>query len=240
MITLRKSENRGVTTLDWLDSRHAFSFGPTAPSDIRGPGVLRVINEDRIAPGRGFPEHPHKDMEIISYLLSGTLAHKDTLGNVTNVQDGEVQRMTAGTGIRHSEYNPGQETANHFLQIWIVPEEMGLTPGYEQRAFPRAEKINAWQLIAAPDGRNGSLTVHQKSVLLSSIVTTGTRLSRNLAGDRDAWGQVASGRVSLNGIDLKAGDGVHLRAEPRIEVTGLAAESEILVFEIPPAEMRQP
>ena len=140
MITLRKAKDRGVTTFDWLYSRHAFSFGPTAPSDTRGPGVLRVINEDRIAPGRGFPEHPHKDMEIISYLLSGALAHEDPLGTVTDVQDGEVQIMTAGTGIRHSEYNPGQETANHFPQIWIVPEKTGLIPGYEQRVFPRAGK----------------------------------------------------------------------------------------------------
>jgi len=239
MNTLIKSEDRGLTQLDWLDSRHAFSFSPTAPSDIWGPGVLRVINEDEIEPSQGFPEHPHQDMEIISYLLTGSLAHKDTLGNVTEVQEGEVQRMTAGTGIRHSEYNPNPDTPNHFLQIWILPEEKGLEPGYEQKLFPREEKRNTWQLIASPDGREGSITLHQQAELWSSIVSNGTAMERDLPEGRDAWVQVASGRVLVDETDLNAGDGLHLHDASRLVVTGLADESEVLIFDIPAAEMRR-
>ena len=239
MNTLIKSEDRGVTKLDWLDSRHAFSFSPTAPSNIWGPGVLRVINEDRIEPGQGFPEHPHPDMEIISYLITGSLAHKDTLGNVTEVRQGEVQRMTAGTGIRHSEYNPNPEAPNHFLQIWILPEEKGLEPGYEQKLFQKEDKQDAWQLIASPNGREGSITVHQQAELWSSIVSNGTTVERGLPDGRDAWLQVVSGQILVDGTELNAGDGLHVHDASSVNLTGIAGESEVLLFDIPAAEMRR-
>lgn len=234
MLDIRKAGDREQTKLDWLDSRHSFSFSPVAPSPVKGPGVLRVINEDRIQPDTGFPEHPHRDMEIISYVLSGVLAHKDTLGNVTEVRAGEVQRMTAGTGIRHSEFNPKPDAANHFLQIWIAPSETGLPPGYEQTYFSPEDKAGRLKLIASPDGRDGSITLHQQAELFAAVLAAGDMAVHRPAANRQAWVQVAGGGVSVNGTDLSAGDGLHLTGESEIAITGQAdGGSELLVFDLP-------
>lgn len=231
MITLRPRDHRGTTRNGWLDSRHTFSFGSYYDPTQMGFRALRVINEDRVIPGAGFPPHGHRDMEIISYLLEGALAHKDTTGTNSVIRPGEVQRMTAGTGITHSEYNPSKQEAVHFLQIWILPEKNGLAPGYEQRAFAAGESAGRWRLVASRDGREDSITIHQDVDLYVARLAAGAALPTALSPGRHAWMQIACGQIHLNGEILKEGDGVAISDEPAVELAA-RTDAEILRFDL--------
>lgn len=232
-IAVRKSEDRGRANFGWLDSKHTFSFGHYFDSDHMGFGPLRVINDDRVAPGGGFPTHPHSNMEIISYVLDGALEHKDSLGTGSVIRPGDVQRMSAGHGVRHSEFNASRTQPVHFLQIWIIPEKEGLSPSYEQKAFSRADKAGLLKLIGARDGREGSVTIHQDVELYASILKAGDKVSHTLARGRGAWLQVARGRVALNGEVLSEGDGVAITDAGDIVIVGRGdAEAEILLFDL--------
>ncbi|WP_207477946.1 pirin family protein [Arenibaculum pallidiluteum] len=231
MIAIRHAEQRGTVALGWLDSRHSFSFGHYHDPAHMGFRALRVINEDRIAPGAGFPPHPHADMEILSYVLEGGLEHEDSLGNRSVIRPGEVQRMSAGSGIRHSEYNASATDPAHFLQIWILPERRGLAPGYEQKAFPAEERRGRLHLVASPDGREGSVTVHQDVDLHAGLLAPGETAGLDLRPGRAAWVQVARGGLSLNGRPLRAGDGAAVTGEASLVLTAEDA-SEVLVFDL--------
>lgn len=232
MITLRHAEERGVANFGWLDSRHTFSFGHYHDPDHMGFGPLRVINEDRVQPAQGFDTHGHQDMEIISYVLNGALEHKDSIGTGSVIRPGEVQRMSAGTGIRHSEFNHSDTDPVHFLQIWILPEKRGLTPSYEQREFPRGERVGKWRLVGSRDGREGSLTIHQDVDLYATLLRTGETATHALKPGRRGWVQVARGTVSLNGRQLYPGDGAALADEPEIVVEGTSDDVEALLFDM--------
>ena len=231
MITLRRGNERGSSKFNWLDSRHTFSFGDYYDPRQMGYSSLRVINEDRVNPGAGFPTHSHRDMEIITYVLEGALAHKDSTGTSSVIRVGDVQRMSAGTGISHSEYNASQTEPVHFLQIWIMPNETGLQPGYEQRSFDLEKKSGSWVLVAAPDARGGALKVHQDAELSLAVLPKGEKLDYSLGAGHQAWVQVGRGRVTLNGSLLEAGDGAAISRE---EVVNLAANdpSEVLLFDL--------
>lgn len=231
MLTLRRAEDRGRANFGWLDSRHTFSFGHYYDPDHMGFGPLRVINDDRVAPGAGFPTHPHSDMEIVSYVLEGALAHKDNLGTGSVMRPGDVQRMSAGTGIRHSEFNASRTEPVHFLQIWILPERRGLAPGYEQKSFGGAEKRGRVRLVGSRDGREGSVTIHQDVDLYASILGAGEEVGHVLAPDRLGWVQVARGRVLLNDAELAAGDGAAVESGDRMTLTALE-EAEVLLFDM--------
>ncbi len=231
MITIRKADDRGHADHGWLDSRHTFSF-----ADYHDPGhvsfrSLRVINEDRVAAGQGFGTHPHRDMEILSYVLEGALEHKDNMGTASVIKPGEVQRMTAGTGVLHSEYNPSRGEPVHFLQIWIFPEKKGLPPGYEQKAFAPEERSNRLKLVASRDGRDGSLTIHQDAELYTTLLSKGGSVTHPLKSGRYAWVQVARGAVTLNGKPLKPGDGASASGEKSLELTA-TADAEVLLFDL--------
>src|SRR3954470_15502075 len=198
-LTLRKSEERGRANFGWLDSKHSFSFGHYHDAKNMGFGPLRVINDDRVAPGGGFPTHPHSDMEIISYVLEGALEHKDSLGTGSVIRPGDVQRMSAGTGIRHSEFNASETKPVHFLQIWIIPERRGLAPSYDQKAFADDEKRGKLRLVGSRDGRNGSVIIHRDVDLYASLLSAGEIVTHELSAGRGAWVQVARGSVTLNG-----------------------------------------
>lgn len=229
---IRKSEDRGVASLGWLNSRHSFSFGHYHDPKHMGFGPLRVINEDRVSPGGGFPTHPHSDMEIISYVLDGALEHKDSLGTGSVIRPGDVQRMTAGTGVRHSEFNASNSEPVHFLQIWVLPERRGLQPGYEQKTFTTADKRGKWLLVGSPDGRDGSVTIHQDVDLYASLLEPGESLSHVFKAGRGAWLQVVRGAVRFDGEQLAAGDGMAVEeiAELRLDAE---ASSEVLLFDLP-------
>jgi redox-sensitive bicupin YhaK (pirin superfamily) len=231
MIDIRHADERGSVNLGWLDSKHSFSFGHYFDPDHMGFGPLRVINEDRVQPGEGFPTHGHENMEIISYVLDGALEHKDSIGTGSVIRPGDVQRMSAGTGIRHSEYNPSTEHPAHFLQIWIVPDETGIEPGYEQKAFAPADRQGVLKLVAARDGRDGALTLHQDVDLYSSLLKDGDDVSLALRDGRRAWVQVARGSVQVNGEALEAGDGVALSNETALRVTA-KSDTEVLIFDM--------
>ncbi len=231
MITIRKAADRGHTNIDWLDSRHSFSFGDYYDPRNMGFGPLRVINDDRVGPGGGFGAHPHRDMEIISYIVSGALEHKDSLGTGSVIRPGDVQRMTAGTGIRHSEFNPSANEPVHFLQIWIMPEQKNLTPGYEQRTVTDNEKRNRLRLIASYDGRNESVTIHQDADVYASLLEKDQSVRHNVAGNRLAWLQVIRGTVTLNGNKLETGDGAAIEQEGQLEIIA-QDESEFLLFDL--------
>jgi len=231
MIDIRHADERGSVNLGWLDSKHSFSFGHYVDPDHMGFGPLRVINEDRVQPGEGFPTHGHENMEIISYVLDGALEHKDSIGTGSVIRPGDVQRMSAGTGIRHSEYNPSTEHPAHFLQIWIVPDETGIEPGYEQKAFAPADRQGVLKLVAARDGRDGALTLHQDVDLYSSLLKDGDDVSLALRDGRRAWVQVARGSVQVNGEALEAGDGVALSNETALRVTA-KSDTEVLIFDM--------
>ena len=231
MITVRRSEERGRFDHGWLDTRHTFSFADYHDPRHMGFRALRVINEDRVTPGHGFGTHAHRDMEILSYVLSGTLAHRDSMGTGSVIGPGEVQRMTAGTGVRHSEENPSPTDPVHFLQIWVIPERPGLAPGYEQRTFPEAERRGRLRLVASPDGAEGSVTIHQDVRLHSALLATGETAELSLAPGRHAWVQVARGRARVNGVLLGAGDGAALSDEPAVRVEGVD-DAEVLVFDL--------
>lgn len=231
MITIRKSEDRGHADLGWLDTRYTFSFSDYYDPRFMGFRDLRVINEDLIAPGQGFPEHGHRDMEIITYMISGELSHRDSMGNGETIRPGEVQRMTAGRGVRHSEYSsPTDKT--HLLQIWILPEAERLAPGYEQKAFPTEEKRAQLRLIASRGGGDGSVHINQDVKVYASILDTGQEISVKLDEQRHAWVQVISGQLTLNGEALNAGDGAAVSEENRLTITAAAANTEFLFFDL--------
>jgi redox-sensitive bicupin YhaK (pirin superfamily) len=229
--TLRKSEDRGRANFGWLDSKHSFSFGHYYDPAHMGFGPLRVINEDRVAPGGGFPTHPHSDMEIISYVLEGGLEHKDSIGTGSVIRPGDLQRMSAGTGVRHSEFNASKTEPVHFLQIWIIPERRGLEPSYEQKTFGPEEKRGKLRLVGSRDGRQGSLTIHQDVDLYASMLDAGQSVSHLLAPGRGAWIQVARGSLSLNGQRLAAGDGIALEEPAELRLAG-EKDAEVLLFDM--------
>ncbi|HEY9778814.1 MAG TPA: pirin family protein [Leptolyngbyaceae cyanobacterium] len=231
MITLRQSSDRGHANHGWLDSYHTFSFANYYDPNHMGFRALRVINEDWVQSGKGFGTHGHRDMEIITYVLDGVLEHKDSLGNGAVITPGEVQRMSAGTGIMHSEFNPSQTEPVHLLQIWILPDRQGLQPSYEQRAFGVEERQGKLRLIAARDGREGAVTIHQDVDLYSAVLQKGDRLSYQLQPNRYGWLQVAKGEVSLNGNALKAGDAVALSEAESLKI-GTDTNAEILLFDL--------
>ncbi len=231
-LTLRKSEERGRANFGWLDSKHSFSFGHYYDPKHMGFGPLRVINDDRVAPGGGFPEHPHSDMEIISYVLEGGLAHKDSLGTGSVIRPGDVQRMTAGSGIRHSEFNASKSDPVHFLQIWIIPERKGIAPGYEQRSFSEAEKRGQLRLVGSRDGRDGSVTIHQDVDLFATVLATGEGVSHEIRPGRGAWIQVARGTASVNGTEVREGDGVAVSRSGPLRLEGGAETAEVLLFDM--------
>jgi redox-sensitive bicupin YhaK (pirin superfamily) len=231
MIIVRPAEERGVANFGWLDSRHTFSFGHYYDPRHMGIGALRVINDDRVAPGGGFDTHSHQDMEIISYVLEGAMEHQDSIGTGSVIRPGDVQRMTAGTGIAHSEFNHSRTEPVHFLQIWIVPERKGLEPGYEQKTFPLEERRGKARLVASRDGRNGSLTVHQDVDLYTSVLEAGDEVAIDLRPERSAWVQVARGAVTLNGTGLKEGDGAAVFDTATLTLTSDTG-GEVLVFDL--------
>lgn len=231
MITIRRSAERGRADFGWLDSRHSFSFGHYHDPRHMGFGPLRVINDDRVAGGGGFPAHPHADMEIISYVLDGALEHKDSLGTGSTIRPGDVQRMSAGTGIRHSEFNASQTDPVHFLQIWIMPERRGLAPGYEQKSFSQDERRGRLRLVGSRDGRDGSLIIHQRVDLYAALLSEGDSVAHDVKPGRIAWLQVARGRLSVNGERLEEGDGAAVDAAGRITLDG-ARQAEVLFFDI--------
>jgi len=231
MHILRPSEQRGHADFGWLNSRHSFSFGHYYDSRHSGFGALRVINEDRVIPGAGFDTHGHQDMEIISYVLEGALEHKDSIGTGSVIRPGDVQRMSAGTGIRHSEYNHSKTDPAHFLQIWIIPERKGLRPGYEQKAFPEAERRGRLRLIGSRDGRDGSVTIHQDVDLYGSLLDTGEKASFEVRPGREAWIQVARGTVAAGDQPLYAGDGLAVTEAGPVDITA-TDKAEFLVFDL--------
>jgi redox-sensitive bicupin YhaK (pirin superfamily) len=231
MIALRRAGERGRANFGWLDSRHSFSFGQYYDPAHMGFGPLRVINEDRVAPGGGFPTHGHADMEILSYVLDGALEHRDSIGTGTVIRPGELQRMTAGTGIRHSEFNHSRQNPVHFLQIWILPERAGLKPGYEQKRFPLAEEPGRLHLVAARDGRDGAVALHQDVDLYAGRLRAGDAPTHELAAGRLAWLQVARGAVRFAGTELRAGDGAAISEAGRIDLA-VPDDAEILLFDM--------
>jgi redox-sensitive bicupin YhaK (pirin superfamily) len=232
MITIRSAQERGAANFGWLDSRHTFSFGNYYDPSHMGFADLRVINEDKVAPGQGFGTHGHRDMEIISYVLEGALEHKDSIGTGSVIRPGDVQRMSAGTGIQHSEFNASKTDSVHFLQIWILPEKKGIEPGYEQKSFSEAEKRGGLRLVGSRDGRDGSITIHQNVDLYATALQEGDTVSHPLKQGRVAWLQVARGAVQLNGHTLTAGDGAAISEESQITLQGTAQDAEVLLFDM--------
>jgi quercetin 2,3-dioxygenase len=231
MIKIRKASARGHFDFRWLNTFHTFSFGDYYDPSFMGFRSLRVINEDYVRQGRGFPTHGHRDMEIITYILEGALEHRDSMGNGSVIRPGDVQRMTAGTGVTHSESNQSREEAVHLLQIWILPNQEGLTPGYEQKLFTEAQKQGKLCLIASADGREGSVTVHQDASVYATVLGAGEKVVHELAPNRQAWIQVARGVVTLNGERLEQGDGAAVSREAKLEIAGLEA-AEVLLFDL--------
>jgi redox-sensitive bicupin YhaK (pirin superfamily) len=231
MMTVRPAAERGHADHGWLDSHHTFSFADYHDPAQMGFRGLRVINEDRVQAGRGFGTHPHRDMEIISYVLEGGLEHKDSMGTGSVIRPGDVQRMSAGTGVTHSEYNASKQDLVHFLQIWLLPAARGIQPGYEQKTFTADEKAGRLRLVASPDGGDGSVTVHTDARLYAGLFDAGQRAEHALAPGRHAWVQVARGRVKVNGRELSTGDGAALSQEQAVQIEGIEA-SEVLVFDL--------
>jgi len=231
MIGVRKSAERGHANHGWLDSWHTFSFADYHDPNHMGFSVLRVINEDFIAPGQGFPTHPHRDMEIVTWILEGALEHKDSLGTGSVIRPGEAQRMSAGTGIRHSEFNHSKSETVHLLQIWILPDRQGVSPSYEQKSIAPAELTNRLRLVASPDGQDGSVTIHQDARLYATRLNAG-EVAHTLAPGRHAWLQVARGELTLNGQTLAAGDGAGIENESRLTLAA-SATAEVLLFDLP-------
>ncbi|HEU4342642.1 MAG TPA: pirin family protein [Candidatus Binatia bacterium] len=231
MVTTRKGGERGRTQFHWLDSWHTFSFGDYYDPQHMGFSHLRVINEDRVVPGAGFPTHSHRDMEIVTYVLEGALAHKDSTGTSSIIRVGDVQRMSAGTGISHSEYNASQTEPVHFLQIWIVPNEPGLKPGYEQQVIPFDKNRGRWILVASNKGRDGSVTVHQDVDVWAIRCVSGEQATFRLQPGRRAWLQLARGGMSINGTVLEAGDGAAATQEEILAIK-VAASAEMLLFDL--------
>jgi redox-sensitive bicupin YhaK (pirin superfamily) len=232
MIAVRHAAERGTANLGWLDSRHTFSFGHYYDPDHMGFGALRVINEDRVRPGAGFDTHGHQDMEIISYVLEGALEHKDSIGTGSVIRPGDVQVMSAGTGIRHSEFNHSKNEPVHFLQIWVLPDRKGLPPRYDQKSFPNSEKRDRLRLVGSPDGRDGSIVIHQDAEIYDALLSRGHAVTHALKAGRKGWIQVIAGAVEVNGKAASAGDGVAVEDETVLSITSRADDSEILVFDL--------
>ncbi|MGA2409412.1 MAG: pirin family protein [Candidatus Binataceae bacterium] len=231
MISIRKANDRGHTKIDWLDSRHSFSFGDYFDPKENGFSVLRVINDDRVAAGQGFGTHPHRDMEIITYVLEGAVEHRDSLGTRSMIPAGDVQRMTAGSGIRHSEFNPSASAGLHFLQIWILPEAAGLQPGYEQQTLGDRTK-GKLALAASHDGADGALKINQDADLYIGSFSRGQAAAKAIAPGRNAYIHVARGKASVNGIALSEGDGAKISGETNLQVAA-ADDAEVLLFDLP-------
>jgi redox-sensitive bicupin YhaK (pirin superfamily) len=231
MLTLRKSQERGQADHGWLQSNHSFSFAGYYDPDHMGFGNLRVINEDRIAPGTGFGNHGHRDMEIISYVLSGELAHRDTLGNVKGIPPGDVQRMSAGRGVMHSEFNHAKDRTTHFLQIWIQPNVTGIEPGYEQKSFPDEEKRGKLRLVASPDAAQGSVTIHADARMYAGLFDGAEQATMALDPQRLVYVHLVRGELSVNGTRLHAGDAAKLQGERELTLTQ-GKDAEVLVFEL--------
>ncbi|MCJ7592451.1 MAG: pirin family protein [Woeseiaceae bacterium] len=231
MIEVIPSETRGSADHGWLKAKHTFSFAEYHNPKRVHFGPLRVINEDRIAPGQGFGTHPHKDMEIVTYPISGAIEHKDSMGNGTVIKAGEVQRMTAGTGVQHSEYNHSKSEELHLLQIWMFPEQKDLEPGYEQTMFTREDKLDRLCLVASRDGRNGSVTVHQHVDLYASILQVNTKIEHAIGDAHKIFVQVISGEIVVNGQAVSAGDGLQITGEGKLSITS-KSEAEFLVFDM--------
>ncbi len=231
MINIRRSDERGHTHIGWLDSYHTFSFGDYLDPDHHGFKSLRVINQDKVEPGQGFGTHGHRDMEIVSYVLEGELEHKDSLGTGSVIRPGDVQRMSAGTGVMHSERNPSMINPVRFLQIWIFPKKTGLKPSYEQKRFGDEQKRGKLLLVASPDGQNGSVTIHQDAFIYCSILESGMSLTYSNDADRSAWVQITRGKILLNGKELEAGDGVAVTGRETLVLEG-KENSEFLLFDL--------
>jgi redox-sensitive bicupin YhaK (pirin superfamily) len=231
MLATRRAEDRGHANHGWLDSYHTFSFGNYHDPRYRGISNLRVINDDTVAPGRGFSTHGHTNMEIISYVLDGALEHKDSMGNGSVIRPGDVQRMSAGTGVTHSEYNHSPVDSVHFLQIWLEPNKLGVKPDYDQKHFPVEQRRDRWVLLVSPDGRDGSIATYQDALMFGTVLTAGQSLEYRLEEDRRGYVHVARGRVIVNGQTLGAGDGVALQDLQALAFEGVD-DAEILLFDL--------
>jgi redox-sensitive bicupin YhaK (pirin superfamily) len=231
MIDVIRSDSRGAADHGWLQSRHTFSFADYHNPSMMGFGKLRVINEDWIEPGKGFGTHPHRDMEIVTYMVDGALEHKDSMGNGSVIRPGELQRMTAGTGVLHSEFNASDKEQAHLLQIWILPEQNGLEPGYEQKLFPAEEKHNRWRLVGSRDGRDGSLKIHQDINLASAVLDAGASIDYSFDGRRRGFLQVVRGEVKAEDQSLAAGDAIAIVDQPSMSVRAVS-EAELLLFDM--------
>ena len=232
MLAVRRAQERGHVNHGWLDSYHTFSFGSYYDPDHLGFSNLRVINDDTVAPGGGFGTHGHEDMEIISYVLEGGLEHKDSMGNSSVIRPGDVQRMSAGTGVTHSEYNHSSDEPVHFLQIWLLPNRMGVEPGYNQRRFPLEDRRGKLVLLVTPDGRDGSVASHQDASLYGTLLEAGQRLNHLLASDRRAYVHVAGGSANVSGEVLNAGDAMAIDSHGEVQLQGINA-AELLIFDLP-------
>lgn len=233
MLNIRRANERGHAEHGWLDSHHTFSFADYYDPKHMGFRALRVINEDRVAPGQGFGTHGHQNMEIISYVLEGALEHKDSMGTGSVIKPGDVQRMSAGTGVRHSEFNGSKEETVHFLQIWIVPDKSGYDPSYEEKRFSDADKQGKLRLVASPDGRNGSVTIHQDARLYAGLFGKGESATYDLKPGRGAWIHVAKGSIQVNGEVLNAGDAAKVESAGQIAIAGNGdASGEVLLFDL--------
>lgn len=231
MLSIRPAESRGHANHGWLDTNYTFSFADYYDPKAMGFRALRVINEDRIAPGMGFGTHPHRDMEIITYVLDGSLAHKDSLGTVGVIRPGEVQRMSAGTGIRHSEYNASDKDPLHLMQIWLMPNKTGIAPSYDQRVFAVEDEKNKLHLLASQDGRDGSFQMHSDADLYAAQLEAGTTVEHDFGKQRHGWLQVARGSVTVNGSELKQGDGLAISDEGKVQIAANDA-AEVLLFDL--------
>jgi redox-sensitive bicupin YhaK (pirin superfamily) len=231
MLLIRRSDDRGRAKLGWLDSRHTFSFADYHDPRFMGYGPLRVINEDRVQPGQGFGTHGHSDMEIISYVLDGELAHRDSMGNGSVIRRGDVQRMSAGTGVQHSEFNHSKTAPVHFFQIWLFPDRRGLAPGYEEKHFADDAKRSQLKLVASHDGRDGSVVIHQRTDLYAALLAPGDEVAHVMERTSKGWLQVASGAITVNDERLEAGDGAAIAYEEKVVIKS-SADSEILLFDM--------
>ena len=231
MITIRKAEERGHFDFGWLNTYHSFSFGDYYDPRNMGFRSLRVINEDVVQPGNGFPTHGHRDMEIVTYILQGALEHRDSMGTGSIIRRGDAQRMSAGTGVRHSEANPSPEESVHLLQIWILPEKEGMPPEYEEKKFSDEEKRNKLRLIVSPDGSEGSVRIHQDAKIYAALLDSGSEVIHQPDDGRHAWLQVAAGEVMVNGVGLKQGDGAAVSEEPSLRIAA-TLPAEILLFDL--------
>lgn len=232
MLTLRKASERGHADHGWLDTWHTFSFADYYDPAHHNFRVLRVMNDDKVAAGQGFGTHPHRDMEIVTYVLEGELAHKDSMGHQATLTPGEVQRITAGTGIQHSEFNPSATKPVHLYQIWLMPDAKGHTPSYAQKAFPKEGRTGRWQTIVSKDGHEDSITIHQDAVIQLAELTSGQTIKHSFAPSRYGWLQVLRGQAKVNGLAVSAGDGIAIAEEQAIEVS-TSASTEVMLFDLP-------